>query len=162
MPGISYSSPTLSSAIGNLIPAFTFMLAVICRMEKIAIKTRSTQAKIWGSIISISGAFIVTFYKGKSIINISHNSSNGILTSVDINWVIGGLLLTVSNILLTIWFIAQVKIMKEIADELSLVFFHNIFATILALCVGLLAETNSSLWNIRLDISLISIVCTVR
>lgn len=29
--GISYSSPTLSSAIGNLIPAFTFMLAVICR-----------------------------------------------------------------------------------------------------------------------------------
>jgi hypothetical protein len=77
-------------------------------MEKIAIKTRSTQAKIWGSIISISGAFIVTIYKGKSIINIAPNSSNGILTSVDINWVIGGLLLTVSNILLTIWFIAQV------------------------------------------------------
>lgn len=29
--GISYSSPTLSSAISNLIPAFTFILAVICR-----------------------------------------------------------------------------------------------------------------------------------
>ncbi|XP_061369728.1 WAT1-related protein At4g15540-like isoform X2 [Gastrolobium bilobum] len=29
--GISYSSPTLSSAISNLIPAFTFMLAIICR-----------------------------------------------------------------------------------------------------------------------------------
>ena len=80
-------------------------------MEKIAIKTRSTQAKIWGSIISISGAFIVTFYKGKSIINIAPNSSNGILTSVDINWVIGGLLLTVSNILITIWFIVQVYIL---------------------------------------------------
>jgi hypothetical protein len=84
-------------------------------MEKIAIKTRTTQAKVWGSIISISGGFIVTFYKGKSITNIAHNSSsfllqhsNGIVTSVDINWVIGGLLLTVSNILLTIWFIAQV------------------------------------------------------
>ncbi|CAJ2665474.1 unnamed protein product [Trifolium pratense] len=77
--GISYSSPTLSSAIGNLIPAFTFILAAICRMEKLAIKTRTTQAKVLGSIISIS---------------------------------------------------------------------------------GLLAETNSSLWKIRLDISLISIVCT--
>ncbi|KAI5442492.1 hypothetical protein KIW84_011519 [Lathyrus oleraceus] len=112
--GISYSSPTLSSAIGNLIPAFTFILAVICRMEKIAIKSRTTQAKVWGSIISISGAFIVTFYKGKSI-TITHNSSffhlqqpNHILTSVDTNWAIGGLLLTVSNILLTIWFVAQV------------------------------------------------------
>ncbi|CAI0455886.1 unnamed protein product [Linum tenue] len=29
--GISYSSPTLASAIGNLTPAFTFLLAVICR-----------------------------------------------------------------------------------------------------------------------------------
>ena len=29
--GISYSNPTLSSAISNLIPAFTFILAVICR-----------------------------------------------------------------------------------------------------------------------------------
>lgn len=83
-------------------------------MEKIAIKSRTTQAKVWGSIISISGAFIVTFYKGKSII-IAHNSSffhlqqpNHILTSVDTNWAIGGLLLTVSNILLTIWFVAQV------------------------------------------------------
>ncbi|CAJ2665473.1 unnamed protein product [Trifolium pratense] len=84
--GISYSSPTLSSAIGNLIPAFTFILAAICRMEKLAIKTRTTQAKVLGSIISISATF--------------------------------------------------------------------------AFCVGLLAETNSSLWKIRLDISLISIVCT--
>ncbi|CAJ2665472.1 unnamed protein product [Trifolium pratense] len=165
--GISYSSPTLSSAIGNLIPAFTFILAAICRMEKLAIKTRTTQAKVLGSIISISGAFIVTFYKGKSII-IAHNSSsfhlqhssNGILTSVDINWVIGGLLLIVSNILITIWFIVQAEIMKEIPDELTSVFFHNLFAATFAFCVGLLAETNSSLWKIRLDISLISIVCT--
>jgi len=86
-------------------------------MEKIAIKSRTTQAKVWGSIISISGAFIVTFYKGKSII-IAHNSpsihlqqSNSILTSIDTNWAIGGLLLTVSNILLTIWFIAQVYVL---------------------------------------------------
>jgi hypothetical protein len=89
-------------------------------MEKIAIKTRTTQAKVWGSIISISGGFIVTFYKGKSITNIAHNSSsfllqhsNGIVTSVDINWVIGGLLLTVSNILITIWFIVQVYILLQ-------------------------------------------------
>lgn len=89
---------------------------VFLRMEKIAIKSRTTQAKIWGSIISISGAFIVTLYKGKSII-IAHNSihlqqSNSILTSIDTNWAIGGLLLTVSNILLTIWFIAQVYVLR--------------------------------------------------
>ncbi|CAJ2665475.1 unnamed protein product [Trifolium pratense] len=164
--GISYSSPTLYSAIANLLPAFTFILAVICRMEKLAIKSRTTQAKIWGSIISISGAFIVTFYKGKSIV-FAHNSSsfhlqlsNDILTSVETNWAIGALFLTVSKILFTIWFIVQAEIMKEIQDALTSVFFHNLFASILALGVGLVAETNRSLWKITLDISLISIVCT--
>jgi len=29
--GISYSSPALASSIGNLVPAFTFILAVMCR-----------------------------------------------------------------------------------------------------------------------------------
>jgi len=98
---------------------FCFFLSIYhhnLRMEKIALRRRTTQAKIWGSIVSISGAFIVTFYKGQSII-ITDNSpslqlsqSNGILTSVDRNWAFGGLLLTACNILLTIWFVLQVCI----------------------------------------------------
>ncbi|PNX56835.1 auxin-induced protein 5ng4-like, partial [Trifolium pratense] len=31
--GINYSSPTLASAIANLVPAFTFMLAVTFRFD---------------------------------------------------------------------------------------------------------------------------------
>ncbi|XP_057758938.1 WAT1-related protein At5g40240-like [Arachis stenosperma] len=164
--GISYSNPTLSSAISNLIPAFTFILAIICRMEKIDVKTRTTQAKIVGSIISIGGAFIVTFYKGPSIIIADDSPSlhlvqrlNGNFESVDTNWVIGGFLLTTGNILLTLWFILQVEILKEFPDELSMVCFYNLFAAIFAYAFGLIAETNPSAWKLRLDLSLVSIVC---
>lgn len=96
---------------------FCFFLSIYhhkLRMEKIVIRSRTTQAKIWGSIISISGAFIVTFCKGQSIIiadnspSIQLSQSNGILASVDTNWTFGGLLLTACNILLTIWFVLQV------------------------------------------------------
>lgn len=31
--GINYSSPTLASAISNLTPAFTFLLAVVFRFD---------------------------------------------------------------------------------------------------------------------------------
>jgi len=98
---------------------FCFFLSIYhhnLRMEKIAIRSRTTQAKIWGSIISISGAFIVTFCKGQSIIfadnspSIQLSQSNAILASVDRNWAFGGLLLTACNILLTIWFVFQVCI----------------------------------------------------
>ncbi|CAI0455885.1 unnamed protein product [Linum tenue] len=39
--GISYSSPTLASAIGNLTPAFTFLLAVICRITLVLVFGRT-------------------------------------------------------------------------------------------------------------------------
>ncbi|MED6162431.1 hypothetical protein PIB30_070372 [Stylosanthes scabra] len=167
--GISYSNPTLSSAISNLIPAFTFILAVLCRMEKIDVKSRTTQAKIVGSIISIGGAFIVTFYKGPSIIIADDSPSlhlvqrlnnNGNLQSVDRNWVIGAFLLTAGNVLLTTWFIVQVEILKEFPDELSMVCFYDFFAAIVAYGFGLILERNSSAWKLTPDLSLISIVCT--
>ncbi|KAL1316915.1 hypothetical protein AAHE18_15G099000 [Arachis hypogaea] len=78
----------LSSAISNLIPAFTFILAIICRMEKIDVKTRTTQAKIVGSIISIGGAFIVTFTYGN--IDFDPNSLQNILPKavLSLEWTI--------------------------------------------------------------------------
>ncbi|KAI5442478.1 hypothetical protein KIW84_011514 [Lathyrus oleraceus] len=107
--GINYSSPTLSSAIANLVPAFTFMLAVTFRMEKLAFKSRSSNAKVVGSIISIAGAFVMTFYKGKSILNSSPlHQPIGFLNSMDSSWAIAGIILTVDYFLLSLWYILQV------------------------------------------------------
>ncbi|XP_050906286.1 WAT1-related protein At3g28050 isoform X3 [Lathyrus oleraceus] len=106
--GINYSSPTLSSAIANLVPAFTFMLAVTFRMEKLAFKSRSSNAKVVGSIISIAGAFVMTFYKGKSILNSSPlHQPIGFLNSMDSSWAIAGIILTVDYFLLSLWYILQ-------------------------------------------------------
>ncbi|CAL5323784.1 unnamed protein product [Camellia sinensis] len=66
--GINYSSPTLASAISNLVPAFTFILALIFRMEKLALRSSRSQAKIIGTVVSLSGAFLVTLYKGTPIV----------------------------------------------------------------------------------------------
>ncbi|XP_028201940.1 WAT1-related protein At3g28050-like [Glycine soja] len=95
--GVSYSSPTLASSIANLGPAFTFILAIIFRMEKIAAKSRSSQAKVIGSIISIARAFVLTLYKSPSIIKAhSHDLSLPLqqpfsfLKSRDADWVIAG------------------------------------------------------------------------
>ncbi|KAL2335626.1 hypothetical protein Fmac_016839 [Flemingia macrophylla] len=164
--GINYSSPTLASSIGNLVPAFTFILAVICRMEKLAAKSRSSQAKVMGSIISIAGAFVLTLYKGIPIINSRIHLSSllqhpiNFLKSEDASWAIAGILLVGDYFLASIWYILQVDILKMFPDELTLVFFYNVTATILSTVVGLFAAPNPGAWKIRLDISLISIVCS--
>ncbi|KHN44251.1 Auxin-induced protein 5NG4 [Glycine soja] len=66
--GIGYGSPTLATAMSDLIPAFTFILAIVFSMEKLDWKANSTQAKSIGTLVSIAGALIITLYKGQAVI----------------------------------------------------------------------------------------------
>ena len=96
--GVEQSSPTLSSAMSNLTPAFTFTLAVIFRFhstswfltitiiigyvtlnwfcflvwlvkdEQVVLRSSATQAKIIGGVLSISGALVVVLYKGPKVL----------------------------------------------------------------------------------------------
>ncbi|RYR05212.1 hypothetical protein Ahy_B06g085096 isoform C [Arachis hypogaea] len=177
--GISFSSPTLSSAISNLVPAFTFLLAIAFRfltsidmnskrislMEKVALKSSSSQAKVLGTIVSISGAFVVTLYKGPPII-IIHAPSFSIqppinnLSSVDQSWAIGGLLLMAEYILVPMWYIVQVQIMKVYPAELTVVFYYNLCVSIMAAIVAIFTETNPDAWKIGVDTALASVLCS--
>jgi drug/metabolite transporter (DMT)-like permease len=160
--GINYSSPTLGSAMSSLIPGFTFILALLFRMEKLAIRSSSSQAKIIGTIVSISGAFVVTLYKGPAI-PFSPPPSPSLdhpLRSPQSNWVIGGLFLTIEFILVPMWYILQAQIMKEYPAELTVVFFYNLYVSVLAAIVGIFTEPNTSAWILKADIGLVSILCS--
>ncbi|XP_052195213.1 WAT1-related protein At3g28050-like [Diospyros lotus] len=160
--GINYSSPTLASAISNLVPAFTFILALMFRMEKLEPRSSTSRAKIIGTVVSISGAFVVTLYKGPAI------APPGLPPSVALHqpslppskWVIGGLCLTTEYLLVPMWYIVQAQIMKEYPAELTVVFFYNLCVSILAAIVGVIAEPNTSAWRIRFDIALVSVLCS--
>lgn len=82
-------------------------------MEKLVLRSSSSQAKIIGTLLSISGAITVTFYKGPAILaaasvdNLSFNMSRE--SSSSSHWVIGGLLLSGEYITYPIWYIVQVS-----------------------------------------------------
>ncbi|CAN1272771.1 WAT1-related protein At3g28050 [Linum perenne] len=164
--GINYSSPTLASAISNLTPAFTFILALLFRMEKVSVRRTSSRAKVMGTIVSIAGAFVVTFYKGSVITTAGtsqsvqlHNRSFQIKTSQ--NWVLGGFFLTCEYILVPLWYIVQTQIMKEYPAELTVVFFYNLVVSIVAAVVALITEgTSSSAWILRPNVALASVFCS--
>ncbi|KAH1054425.1 hypothetical protein GLYMA_08G339700v4 [Glycine max] len=110
--GLKYTSPTLASALSNLIPAFTFILAIIFRMEKVALRSPSTMAKILGSLVSISGALIVVLYKGPIILSTSSpqpspTTDSPMDSTSQTNWVLGGSLLAIEFLLVPIWYIVQ-------------------------------------------------------
>ena len=83
-------------------------------MEKVAFRSSSTQAKIIGTITSISGALVIVFYKGPKIISSLTWTSSSVLLqrplgSSQSNWIIGGLLEAVAYLLYSFWYIIQVK-----------------------------------------------------
>ncbi|CAJ1943917.1 unnamed protein product [Sphenostylis stenocarpa] len=109
---IDYSSPTLGSAMINLTPAITFVLAVILGMEKLNIGSSISQIKVMGTVISISGALLVTLYKGSPITSfgIPHSPSkplSSLLAQTSSNWAIGGLLFAIASLSLALCNITQ-------------------------------------------------------
>ncbi|KAJ0112576.1 hypothetical protein Patl1_02698 [Pistacia atlantica] len=152
--GIAYSSPTLASAMSTLTPAFTFTLAVIFRSAK-------TQAKIIGTIASISGALVVVLYEGPTILSSSatHPASLPFLLGSSLSsWVIGGLLLSVEYLLFSFWYIIQTEVIKMYPAEFEVVFLYNLISTIICAVICFTAETNLSAWRLSSDIAIVAII----
>ncbi|KAL6960638.1 hypothetical protein U1Q18_038402 [Sarracenia purpurea var. burkii] len=160
--GIEYSDPTLNSAISNLVPAFTFALAIIFRMENVSLTSASSQAKIIGTVVSISGALVVVLYAGPTVIRSSSlpspASSNKLLSSSQSEWILGGLLLAVDYMLLSVWYIVQAQTVKKYPAEFIIVFLYNLCVTIISAPVCLIVEPNLNKWKLRADIALIAIL----
>ncbi|XP_043704066.1 WAT1-related protein At3g28050-like [Telopea speciosissima] len=174
--GVGLSSPTLASALGNLIPAFTFVLAVIFRMEKVDLRKGSSRARVMGTIASVTGAFIVTLYKGPPIIMIkgttiptgaldpSHHHHDQLPNfhyssePSSANWVFGGFFLILTCIFSSLWNILQAATANEYRDKATVIFFYCFFGTIQCAVVSLFVEKDISAWKLKPDIELIAIL----
>ncbi|KAK2994097.1 hypothetical protein RJ640_024361 [Escallonia rubra] len=157
--GIDYSSPALAAAMGNLIPAFTFLLAIIFRMERLNLRRSPSQAKSMGTILAILGAFVMTVYKGPPIrIFIYLSSPNQLVLLQQSNWVLGGIFLAISCICSSAWSIFQTAIVKEYPDQMTVIFFFCCFGTIQCAILTLIVERNPGAWVLRPGIETIAIV----
>jgi len=119
---------TTSSLVVDMILSFSFLVfaqntnmdrpkivSLGCfRMEKVDCRSYSTLAKSMGTIISMGGAFVVTYYKGPLLLKAlpsASNSSHQVLSQHS-NWVLGGLLLAVDCTMASSWLIVQVRFTK--------------------------------------------------
>ncbi|GAB4839833.1 hypothetical protein Ancab_020543 [Ancistrocladus abbreviatus] len=158
--GINYSSPTLATAILNLVPGFTFVLAIIFRMERLDWRSLTCVAKSVGTVVSVMGAFIVTLYRGTPLlaapspIDLQHLS----LITQHSEWVIGGLLLTADCIMASGWLILQASILKRYPAQLVVVFFYCFFVAIQCGAVALIVERDFSAWSLNSTQKLIAVL----
>ncbi|WZZ66357.1 hypothetical protein YC2023_077727 [Brassica napus] len=65
--GLKLTSPTFAGAVTNIMPALTFIISIICRMEKVDMRKVRFQAKVVGTLVIVVGAMLMILIKGPFI-----------------------------------------------------------------------------------------------
>ncbi|KAK8651496.1 hypothetical protein V6N13_141097 [Hibiscus sabdariffa] len=162
--GLKYTSPTFSCAMSNVLPAMTFIMAAICRMEKIDVKKVRCQAKILGTTVTVAGAMLMTLYKGpvvdlfwsKKYVHTSQTPSY-VTHATDKDWVKGSILLLTATFAWASLFVLQAKVLKTYKDhQLSLTSLVCFVGTLQAIAVTFVMEHKASVWQIGWDMNLLA------
>ncbi|XP_010530196.2 PREDICTED: WAT1-related protein At4g08300-like [Tarenaya hassleriana] len=155
--GMKATSATYTSAFVNALPAVTFIMAVIFRLETVNMKKIHSLAKVVGTAITVGGAMVMTLYKGpaiqlvKSAAHGAHHGGAAAAGAADQNWVTGTLLVIGSIVSWAGFFILQSFTLKIYTAELSLVAWICFMGTVLNAVVSLVMVRDVSAWKVGMD-----------
>ncbi|MFQ6642350.1 hypothetical protein Gotur_017951, partial [Gossypium turneri] len=166
--GMMKTTATYSSAFVNMLPAVTFILAMIFRLEKINLKKIYSVAKIIGTAITVVGAMVMTLYKGPIVDfiksgGVAHHGNN--TESADKHWVTGTIMLLGSILSWSSYFILQSFTLKMYPAELSLTAWICLMGTVENAGLSLIMVRGLSAWKLGWDSRLLAaaysgIVCS--
>ncbi|KAF8052371.1 hypothetical protein N665_1568s0009, partial [Sinapis alba] len=167
--GLSFSSPIVVCAMGLLIPSFSFLLNLILGRSKLDWRNTSTRAKVMGTIISLSGAFVEELYKGPFIRPASSPSPNRLLKSIPKllvyyslpdNWFLGCIFLAAAVFSVSLFNVVQTGTVKKYPHVMKVASFYSIVGTVQCLIFSLFMERDLSAWKIEPNFDLFLIIAT--
>ncbi|EFJ23911.1 hypothetical protein SELMODRAFT_102495, partial [Selaginella moellendorffii] len=159
LQGLKYTTPIFASAMRNVIPAFTFIFALIFRMEKVDIEKSHGIVKLVGTILLICGWMTLLVYKGQELLmshfsygniptlSIAHHSIRlGVIHLELNNEQYGILFLVISCVSFSIFLTLQGFLMEKYAAPISFASFAFFFGTIQVAVIAAIYVHHKSQW----------------
>ncbi|XVE55358.1 hypothetical protein DITRI_Ditri03aG0152200 [Diplodiscus trichospermus] len=159
--GMMSTTATYASAFVNMLPAVTFVLAMIFRLEKVNMKRIHSVAKLIGTAITVVGAMVMTLYKGPIIdfIKSGGATQHGTTSeSADKHWITGTIMLLGSILGWSSFFILQSFTLKKYPAELSLTAWVCFMGIVEDGIVSLIMVRDLSAWKLGWDSRLLASV----
>ncbi|GLT64936.1 hypothetical protein SLA2020_373970 [Shorea laevis] len=169
LESLALTSATFASAMFNLIPAVTFVLAVAFRMEKLCLNTMSGKAKVLGTLIGLGGAMLFTFYNGIQLnilsthLDLLHHygqATAGLAASSHVaspNHVLGALAALGSCITFALWLIVQTKMSEKYPCHYTSTALMCVMGAIQSLTYALCTEKDWSQWRLGWNVRLLTV-----
>uniref|UniRef100_A0A0E0LFH7 WAT1-related protein n=1 Tax=Oryza punctata TaxID=4537 RepID=A0A0E0LFH7_ORYPU len=168
--GLSFTNASYAAAFQPAIPVFTFLLAAIVGVEVINIFTKDGIVKVLGTAVCVSGAVLMVFYRGPSLIGMGGGgdsnavgenvlagtwSSNSYtpqwLTSTMLQygletWNLGVICLIGNCFLMGAYLVIQAPVLIKYPASLSLTAYSYSFATIFMVLTGVVTTNGLHEW----------------
>ncbi|XP_013630842.1 PREDICTED: WAT1-related protein At2g37460-like isoform X3 [Brassica oleracea var. oleracea] len=158
--GMKYTTATFATALYNTLPAVTFILALIVRLEKVKLRSIRSASKVIGTMASVGGTMIMTLVKGPALdLFWTKGPSAQNTTGTDIHSSIkGAVLVTIGCFSYACFFILYAITLKIYPTELSLTAWICLMGTLEGAAVALVMERgNPGAWAIGWDNKLLTV-----
>ncbi|XP_051132777.1 WAT1-related protein At1g68170-like [Andrographis paniculata] len=152
--GISMASATVASAMANLGPAITFILAICFRLERLRLDTLEGKVKVLGAAVSISGAILIALYEGPPL-KLGHHRTNFLQANHDLFY--GTLLTFLNTVCYSLFLIIQAKAAAEFPFPYSITAMMTISAAIQGVAYALCVEKDWNEWKLGWNIRLFAV-----
>ncbi|CAN8284918.1 unnamed protein product [Cochlearia groenlandica] len=167
--GMKYTTATFATAMYNVLPAITFVLAYFFGLERVKLRSIRSAGKVVGTLATVGGAMIMTLVKGPvlELFWTKGASSAQNTAGTDIHSAIkGAVLVTIGCFSYACFMILQAITLRTYQAELSLTAWICLMGTIEGTAVALVMEKgNPGAWVIGWDTKLLTatysgIVCS--
>ncbi|XP_024530185.1 protein WALLS ARE THIN 1 isoform X2 [Selaginella moellendorffii] len=156
--GLRYTSASFTSAYRNSMPVFTFLISYFIGIERVKLRTREGQAKILGTTFGVTGALIMSLYRGAEIIR-PPSPGNRLLHGFHFSsWNLGVVILTAAFLSFAIFLILQAQLMKTFPAPLSIASISIGIGCIELAILALMIDRNFSRWKLNSTSATITVV----
>ncbi|XP_075500341.1 WAT1-related protein At1g68170-like isoform X1 [Primulina tabacum] len=166
LKSLTLTSATFVSAMINLVPAITFVTAIFLRLERFGWNTSEGKSKVFGTLLGIGGAMLLTFFKGPdlnmwdtniNLLETTKSHHHHPITQIhNHNLVLGALLAVVSCVSYSVWLIIQAKAAELYPCPYSITAMMAFWASIQGVIFALCMERDKSQWILGWDIRLLT------
>uniref|UniRef100_A0ACD5ZI25 Uncharacterized protein n=1 Tax=Avena sativa TaxID=4498 RepID=A0ACD5ZI25_AVESA len=164
--GAKLTSAGFASALINILPAVTFVLALVLRMEKVRLRSLHSQAKIAGTVLTVAGAVLMVLYHGPAVqfpwTKGQHHDTgagSGGDAQGGAGWLKGTIMVMVACLAWACFFVLQSSTLREYPAELTLTVLICGVGSLMSGSVALVAErANTHAWVIGFDTRLFTVV----
>ncbi|XP_025807796.1 WAT1-related protein At5g64700-like [Panicum hallii] len=162
---LKYTSATVASAMCNSIPAITFFLALLMRMEVIKFRSSSGMAKTAGIALCLAGVLVVALCAGRPLsplgrhrVLASHGDRQAAEHVSKGVWIAGTFVMLLSCVGWSLWIVFQGLLLKEYPNKLLATLIQCLFGAMQSGLVAAVAERgHPSRWKLGLDLSLVAV-----